>query len=1472
MIQDSTILGIQFGLFSPEEIRKSSVAEITSKETYVNNKAVVGGLFDTRMGTLDPGIICPTDGLDYIQCPGYFGHIELAKPVFYIQYLGTIERIAKCICIKCSKLLIDKTKYRSLLTLSADKRWSTVQSLCTKISRCGESSITGCGCLQPSKFKQDGFATIIAEWKDQENPLSLKITPEMFIKIFRRISDEDIAFMGFSPVWSRPEWMICQVLAVPPPSVRPSVKYDSSQRSEDDLTYILLQIIKANKTLKEKIAQDAAPNSVDDYHSYLQFFVATLIDNKIPNAKPAAQRSGRAFKSIKDRLNGKTGRVRGNLMGKRVDFSARSVITPDPNLSIRELGVPIKIAKSITKPVTVNSRNIHSLSTLVRNGPDVYPGAKLLERKVNDRTVHISLKYADRESIQLMEGDIVHRHMMDGDAILFNRQPSLHRMSMMGHIVRVMFKGDTFRMNVGDTKPYNADFDGDEMNLHMPQSLEAETELRHLAAVPYQIISPASNASIIGIFQDSLLGSFQFTRPLISFDSLAAMNLVVNLPNVDVSIFKQKHISSFDILSLILPPMTSFQKNKLFKDTEDIQTSNNVIQIIDGMYKRGQLDKGALAASSKGLIHRIFNDYGNFTSADFIDNIQYIVNEYMKVSSFSVGISDLVTTKEVQDNIKAAILNKKEKVDQLILNTHLNAFQNETGRSNIDELESQINTLLGEANADAGKIGKGGLSADNRFVIMVQSGSKGSDINISQMVSCLGQQQVEGKRIPYGFSDRALPHFTKYDDTPSARGFVDSSFIHGLNPFELFFHAQGGRIGLIDTAVKTSTTGYIQRRLIKSMEDCIGMYDGTVRNHKGRIVQFRYGEDNIDPGKVEVFHMPLCEMKMEQIYNHYNMNPEDLATLTTEAAKRYKSQHSECMTRSKYWTDFMLTSREQLIRHVFDYKNEYKIHVPVGIPYLIANLSKQFHLSPQTVLDMTPLEVFDLLDVYYEKLDALGAYKPSTLFKIVYYYCLSPRELLLAKHFTKPALIMLLEQIVMHYKRALIQPGEMVGIIAAQSIGEPTTQMTLNTFHFAGVASKSNVTRGVPRIEEILSLSENTKNPSITVRLKEFDETIKERAQFFMTALEHTKIADVVTKADIHFEKIVEEQDRSFVRTFQEFNELLSECTELVQETTTSPWVIRLELNAEEMLNRNITMDDINFTIKQSTEFKSTSCIYSDYNADKLVFRIYPSEHKKKKNARDSDGQMFDVDYVYTLKDIRAKLLNLVLRGVKNIRKVNIRTVKNNVKKINGNYETQEVWVLDTVGTNLLDVLGLDFIDSTRTISNDIRETNNVLGIEAARESIYTELTEVIEFDGAYINDHHKSLLCDRMTSVHPMMSVCRHGVNKDNIGPIAKASFEETPEMFFRAAIHGELDNMRGVSANVMTGQEGYYGTASFGLLLDLNKLQGMEVKTINKIVDEIAMTKHQCDSIKIHHNLGEIVKTQVETDVTDVDFLISL
>ena len=482
----SKIIGIQFSILSPDEIRKGSVAEITSRDTYVNNKPVIGGLFDPRMGVLESGLICPTDGLDYMKTPGYFGHIELAKPVYYIQYLTTILKVLRCVCFKCSKLKISKEKYKQALKLVGAARWKYVCSIATKISRCGDDIDDGCGCLQPTKIRKEGLATIFAEWTDKDKSgeeegaasvaeeedeeggqkgqrnkeYVVKLTTEMVLKILKRISDEDVSFMGFNPIWARPDWMICQVMAVPPPAVRPSVKHDAQQRSEDDLSHILVNIIKTNKILLEKIANNSLGTIIEDWTTMLQYYVAAQVDNKIPGVPTVAQRSGRPLKTIKDRLNGKGGRMRGNLMAKRVDFSARSVITADPNISIRELGIPMKIAKNITKPVVVNKMNRAFLLKLVHNGPDEYPGAKILEKKNGES---ITLRYVDRKSIVLEYGDIVHRHMMDGDPILFNRQPTLHRMSMMCHIARIMKKGDTFRMNVADTKPYNADFDGDKL-------------------------------------------------------------------------------------------------------------------------------------------------------------------------------------------------------------------------------------------------------------------------------------------------------------------------------------------------------------------------------------------------------------------------------------------------------------------------------------------------------------------------------------------------------------------------------------------------------------------------------------------------------------------------------------------------------------------------------------------------------------------------------------------------------------------------------------------------------------------------------------------------------------------------------------------------------------------------------------------------------------------------------------------------
>jgi DNA-directed RNA polymerase II subunit RPB1 len=989
------------------------------------------------------------------------------------------------------------------------------------------------------------------------------------------------------------------------------------------------------------------------------------------------------------------------------------------------------------------------------------------------------------------------------------------------------------------------------MNMHCPQSILAETELKNLAAIPYQMISPAGNAPIIGIFQDSLLGSYRFTRPNIYFTPREAMNLLMLYPNVNVEKLRKNgdKISNFDILSQILPPLTIKYKTKLFEDDEEYADSNNVLEIRAGEYIRGQIEKSVLGSTTKGIIHRICNDYSNMRATEYIDDMQNIITEYMKSSSFSVGISDLIADRKTQDSIIHAILTQKQEVQSIIEKVHLGIFENNTSKSNNTEFESSVNNVLNKATEQAGKIGRKSLSKNNRFLMIVNSGSKGTLVNISQMISCLGQTNVDGKRIPYGFDNRTLPHFSKFDDSPGARGFIENSYISGLTAPELFFHAMGGRIGLIDTAVKTSQTGYIQRRLIKGLEDIKVEYDMTVRNSQGKIIQFAYGEDSFDSTKTENQNIPLVGMSIEDIYMHYDImgvNDETAGMLdiyTKGTVTRIKKQRAQTAEMCKTYITKMIQYRDLLVENVFLNKNDNEIKMPIAFQNTIANIQGQLNLSANSIVDITPQEAFELIEEYYKRLQTFSFAPPTPLFEVMYFFYMTPKDLLVRKRFHRRALILLLENIVLKYKQALVHPGEMVGVIAGQSIGEPTTQLTLNTFHLSGVASKSNVTRGVPRIEEILRLTKNPKNPSMTVYLRHMDEFSREKAEHYANMLEHTKLSDVVKGVQICFDPVDKStiigEDTMLMDQYYEFEKMIDECKETPTDALDvdavqqkSRWVIRIVFNAEILLEKNITMDDIHFAINNSYGDEIT-CAYSDYNANNLVFRIRLNSNvlNKTKKQKGVASSLDQSDEIYMLRNFQETLLNtIVLRGLNGITNVLPRKLQNRVVKEDGKYVQKDTWILDTTGSNLMDVLGLDYIDWARTTSNDIKEVFDTLGIEAARQVLYDELTDVMDFSGVYINYHHLSVLCDRMTTNQNMVAIFRSGILNDNIGPIAKATFEVHTEVLLDSARHANFDNMRGVSASVMMGQTGKFGTGVFDLVLDLEKLQSIDTGDITR------------------------------------------
>ena len=1401
------IVGIQFGIFSPDEIERRSVVEVTNAGTYDGNEPRIGGLFDPRMGVLDNGKTCRSCGQTNHSCPGHFGHFKLARPVYFIQFFPTIMNVLNCVCIRCSKLLIDKTLHKEISRRRGEQRWRSVLSLCSTISRCGQEGEDGCGARQPERYVREGIARIVAEWDTIEGPggaAAGKTTKqrqylevEYVQRLFRRITDEDVDFMGLSHYWCRPDWMICSVMPIPPPQVRPSVIQDNNQRSEDDLTHKLFEIIMTNNRLQDKINNNMGKNLIEDEHTVLQYHIATLVDNQIPGVAPSAQRSGRPLKSVQQRLGSKEGRIRYNIQGKRVEFSARSVITPDPNISIAELGMPVKIAMNLTFPEKVTPYNMTKMYKLIQNvgpnGEERHPGAKTIVRPDGRM---ISLRHVNRKEIVLRVGDVVNRHIMDGDIVLFNRQPTLHRMSMMGHRVKVL-PYNTFRLNVSVTAPYNADFDGDEMNAHIPQSYESATELMEIAAVPHQIVTPRHAKPVIGIVQDTLVGSYRITRPHVNFNRREFMNMMMWNRRFEGVVPKggrekdgKQRWSGQQILSQLLPPINMDMGNGMYKDNK---VKENFVRIREGEILEGIFDKDIFSKPSKGIIHTVFKDYGSTDTVNFIDAMQNTVEQFLVYNGFSVGVSDLIADEDTRKQMEEVIKKRKVAIEDTLLQIHMDLFDNNTGKSNRQEFEDKVYGELNKATEEAGKIGLGSLSDENRLVAMVRAGSKGSTINIAQMMACVGQQAPEGRRIPYGFTDRTLPHYKKYDDGAEARGFVESSFIEGLTPQEFFFHAMSGREGLIDTAVKTADTGYIQRQLVKAMEDLTTQYDGTVRDSRMNILQFQYGEDGINATKIESANLGIGKLSEEEILKQYGMTGVDIAGILEADAQR--GEDSQALAE---FAAQIVADRKMLVEGIQRMKQDAPLFASVNLERVLMNVSVSFKLGADKKTDLTPLYVIAGIDRLIQRTQT----KHSLWAALLRYY-LSPHKIIVKDRLTKKAFDTACEMILVKNWQSWVQPGEQVGIIAAQSIGEPSTQMTLNTFHLAGVAAKSNVTRGVPRLKELLKVTQNPKAISLTVYLKPEFRSSKDRARQVAQDLELTLLKDITVKTAIYFDpkdaETIVEEDADLI----EFYKLFEEEEDEGAESTWSAWLLRFELDRDRMFRKNISMDDVSHVLR-SRFGESLNLIYSDYNSNKLIMRMrLPAQMKN------------GLDDLSNLKKFQNRILNgIVFRGVPGIKSVTFREDKDMLELVDGVYKEVQQYVLDTDGSNYLEVMNHPYVDATRLSSSHVHDIYDILGIEATRAVLLHEITTL--FEEAGVNNRHLGLLCDVMTRGGRLMPSNRHGVNKTDIGPLAKASFEETEKILLNAALFGEMDPVTGVSANIMTGQVIRGGTGFFNVLLD--------------------------------------------------------
>lgn len=851
------ISSIQFDLMSPKELREMSAMKVITPDTYDDDGfPLENGLIDPRMGVVDPGLKCNTCGKRQ-DCPGHFGHIDLAMPIIHVGYVKTIRNILRSTCRKCGRIRLtpqqrnDFDKHMEALVMEG----KNVKPFIANIVKAAALVNTCPYCGEPAgKIDLDKPTTF--RFNDH------KLTQADIREWLEKVLPEDLKYFNIDRS-IRPEWMVLTVLPVPPVTTRPPATLPTGERAEDDLTHKLVDIIRLNQRLQENRDAGAPQLIVEDLWELLQYHVTTYFDNQTAGIPPARHRSGRALRTLAQRLKGKEGRFRSNLSGKRVNYSARTVISPDPNISMLEVGVPIEVARELTVPIRVTEHNIEWVRDLVRRGANppppvgmIYiPGVNYFIRTDGRRMV-VTEKNKEEAARKIEPGFIVERHLQDGDVVLFNRQPSLHRMSMMAHFVKVL-PGKTFRLNLLVCPPYNADFDGDEMNLHVLQSEEARAEACNVMMTQEHILSPRFGGPVIGCIHDHITGAFMLTHGDRRFSKdetlfiLSRIGYSGELPEP-----KEGRWTGKQIFSLLLPKDLNLEfKAEICERCEKCVREkcpyDAYVVIRNGEILCGTIDERATGAFKGAIVDRIAKDYGNEKAREFLDNATRLTIGVITLRGFTTGISDEDIPGEAREQIKKLLDDAVKEVEKYVEAYNKGQLEQMPGRSLEETLEINIMRILGRARDGAGRIAGKYLGMDNPAVIMAKSGARGSMLNLSQMAGCIGQQAIRGERIHRGYHNRTLPHFKKGDLGAEAKGFVKSCYKSGLTPTEYFFHSAGGREGLVDTAIRTSRSGYMQRRLINALADLRVDDDGTVKDAAGTVIQFAYGEDMVDPARSE---------------------------------------------------------------------------------------------------------------------------------------------------------------------------------------------------------------------------------------------------------------------------------------------------------------------------------------------------------------------------------------------------------------------------------------------------------------------------------------------------------------------------------------------------------------------------------------------------------------------------------------------
>nr|UXY86912.1 RNA polymerase III largest subunit [Cryptomonas paramecium] len=1292
-------IGIEFSYMSMAENISQCSTSISNHFLYSNltNKFCQGGLLDDKLGCHQK-TLCKICKKSIKECTGHFGCIKLYLPVFNIGYLKSVQILLQIICKSCSRILVRSKKIKTNILTASKKIRSTKQyNFIKHIIKIVQNIKTNTNCVYCNskngvvrKLGNFNFVHDMTFWQNSENkkkkPNLIILNPLKTFRIFQKMGINDLNLIGMEQINSRPENLILTYITVPPLTIRPSISLTENITNEDDLTLKLSDIQYFNLQIKQILLTGIDIRTLIENWNMLQIEISRYMNSEIF----LTETNNKIHKGLYQRLKGKKGRFRGNLGGKRVDFCARTVISPDPNLCLNYVGIPLQIALKLTLPEKVNKLNFERLQRSVYRGCYKYPGANFILNSEGNK-ICIQERSVFLKKITIKENFRIERHIKDNDTILFNRQPSLHRVSIMSHRVKIV-PNKTFKLNSCSCKPYNADFDGDEMNVHVPQTQKARSESMVLMNLALNTITPRNGELQISPTQDLLSLSFSMTskNQFFSLEMFSNFYVSKNKQNFPVpSIIKPLQLWTgkqvfFSILCINSNSNDTKEKNKfdqpsinVFQNTEKIYSLDKkqcspFVCPHDGwvVFKKKELISGRIGKQSIGsnnlfsFLYTLANLHSFCSMINSISKYSYIALKSISEYGFSIGIDDVVPNHKLSEK-KKNIIRHSYGLCQFIKRISIK----KNSHYKIHKILSAVRDALGKSFLETH------FFKNNFSINMVTSGSKGSMVNLAQMISCVGQQSIKNNYIDYSTFSRILTS-SKYNYlkfTPEDDGFIVHSFQEGLNSKNFFLHTMAGREGLIDTAIKTAQTGYIQRRLIKFLEDIICSYDFSTRTADGRLIRFKLGETNFEPMKNIWFFSLNCT----QIINFDKISPIAFLSLNF----------------------FEIDS----LAKAFDFVDTENI--------LYFNNFRNFFFTFYT-------KHFIIYNTYFTKVELI---------------------------FRKISRIFL---------SCLTDPGSPVGAEAGQSIGEPSTQLTLQTFHSAGI-SDTNITLGTCRINEILNASKTINFPTTKIQL--------------------------TTSIKKHILGI-----KRLLKGFSLKN--ICEIIKITLKTNKIKCDIKLNLNEFLVVSKLIELNEIKKKIK---DFQIKS---------KFVI-------KKIKNKL----KIFFYNSCFTYKFTPFKLMELINFCKNHLIDLPINKSFRFDKRLVSQHKKNPEIILK--GSDLVNLPNFSFINQKTIYSNHIFDTVKMLGIEAARSVIIMELEIIFEAYGIKINKKHLSLLSDLMTFQGEVLGITRYGLSKIKSNTLVLASFEKTVENLFTSAMTISKDQVCGVSENIILGKEIPVGTGLVSL-----------------------------------------------------------